>query len=41
MLELKEVKEIKLEDITPEENKIITNGEKEINSEKKEMSLVI
>ena len=35
--ELKEVKEIKLEDISPEENKIITNGEKEINSEKKEM----
>ena len=37
--ELKEVKEIKLEDITPEENKIITNGEKEINSEKKEMEM--
>ena len=37
--ELKEVKEIKLEDITPEENKIITNGEKEINSEKKEMEI--
>ena len=37
--ELKEVKEIKLEDIAPEENKIITNGEKEINSEKKEMEI--
>ncbi len=37
--ELKEVKEIKLEDITSEENKIITNGEKEINSEKKEMEI--
>ena len=37
--ELKEVKEIKLEDITQEENKIITNGEKEINSEKKEMEI--
>ena len=37
--ELKEVKEIKLEDIAPEENKIIRNGEKEINSEKKEMEI--